>query len=231
MTYTKYERNNSFGKRYYNTPEGRFVSVTTILDGTMPSFKRAILQKWKDKLGAEEANRQKQFAADVGTVMHENLEMAADPSVEHDHSQFGEEERALGVQLFHNMQEFLQRYTLEYVAQEPSLYNNPEGHHGYAGSTDLVVKVDGELAIGDYKNVTKKRSRSQVSDYFLQLAAYILAHNYMFNTDIKKGFIWMAARDTGEIQEFILEGEELESYKIKWLARVDQYFGKKVENN
>ena len=60
--------------RFYNTPDGKFPSVNTILDATMPPEDKARLEKWRRK-------HQKDFleieggisAAERGTLMHEAI--------------------------------------------------------------------------------------------------------------------------------------------------------------
>ena len=55
------------GTRYYVTPQGnRYPSVTTILS----EWKKKELAKWRERVGNEEADRIKNFAAKRGTQFH-----------------------------------------------------------------------------------------------------------------------------------------------------------------
>ena len=59
----------------------------------------------------------------------------------------------------------------------------------YAGATDLVGIYDGTAVIGDFKQTNKPKRREWINDYFLQLAAYGMAHNHVYNTAIQSGVI------------------------------------------
>ena len=62
-------------------------------------------------------------------------------------------------------------------------------------------------------------------DYFMQLAAYAMAHNEMFGTDIKKGVVMIATRDA-KYQEFIIEGDEFTHYQTMWANKLCAYYDK-----
>jgi genome maintenance exonuclease 1 len=72
-----------------------------------------------------------------------------------------------------------------------------------------------------------------VEDYYLQLMAYILAHNEVYGTDIRKGVIFMAVKppelSTGvfgesQYQEFRLNPEDFNKYQDAWLTKVEEYY-------
>ena len=65
----------------------------------------------------------------------------------------------------------------------------------YAGSVDLVARLDGEIAIIDFKQTNKPKQREWIGDYFLQMAAYGMAHDYVYGTEINKGVIMMCSKD------------------------------------
>jgi len=93
----------------------------------------------------------------------------------------------------------------------------------YAGTADVIGKHLGEEAIMDFKQTnTPKRRRSYLWDYFQQLAAYALAHNELFGTQIKKGVIMMCSVDCF-YQEFVLEGREFERAVDAWNLRLDNF--------
>ena len=73
--YKKYERTTTDnGQRTYNVEGKKIPSVTTILSSTKPKEAQDSLQKWKDKVGAEEAKKITQAAALRGTEMHYVIE-------------------------------------------------------------------------------------------------------------------------------------------------------------
>ena len=79
----------------------------------------------------------------------------------------------------------------------------------YAGTTDCVGMHNGEEAIIDFKTSKKIKKEEWIEDYYLQCCAYALAHNEMYNTNIKKGVILMVSRDV-KLKEFVIEGARFE---------------------
>ena len=63
-------RKNISGKRLYETPDGNFPSITTVLS----SLSKASIQEWRNKVGAEEANRISTQASRRGTKTHKIIE-------------------------------------------------------------------------------------------------------------------------------------------------------------
>jgi hypothetical protein len=81
----------------------------------------------------------------------------------------------------------------------------------------------GQDAIIDFKQTNKPKKREWIDDYFLQLSAYAMAHNILFNTQITKGVIMMCSKDN-YYQEFVVEGSDFQKYKHNFLRRVDEYY-------
>ena len=72
FVYEKLERIDTSAGREYLLPSGTHVpSVTTVLDRTKD---KTALKEWADRVGQEEAIRQKEQAAYIGTWMHTTLE-------------------------------------------------------------------------------------------------------------------------------------------------------------
>jgi len=95
--------------------------------------------------------------------------------------------------------------------------------HLYAGSVDLVGQLDGSIAIIDFKQTNKPKQREWIGDYFLQMAAYGMAHDAVYGTSIEKGVIMMCSKDL-YYQEFVIEGEEYRAAKHDFLRRLDQFY-------
>jgi len=47
----------------------------------------------------------------------------------------------------------------------------------------------------------------------------------MFGTEIKKGVVMLAAQ-TGQYQEWVIEGDDFEQASEDWTIRLEQYFSK-----
>jgi genome maintenance exonuclease 1 len=99
----------------------------------------------------------------------------------------------------------------------------------YAGQTDLVGVHKGQDAIIDFKQTNKPKRREWIEDYCLQLAAYAMAHNFIYKTEITKGVVMMCSKDN-YYQEFVIEGKEFQKYKHNFLRRVDEYYEKRNSN-
>ena len=95
----------------------------------------------------------------------------------------------------------------------------------YAGTAGGIVIYEWDEAIIDFKTAKKMKKREWIDDYFMQGCAYALAHNEMFDTDIKKVAILMVDRESN-FKDFVIEGEEFEKYCDKWSDRLADYYSK-----
>ena len=207
------------GKRTYLTPEGEnLVSVTTILDKTKPEEKRQALANWKRRVGEQQAQQITTEAAGRGTRMHKWLEEyvkngqinlpGTNPYSQQSHAM-------ANVIIF----EGLGKNVTEFWGVEVPVYYSGL----YAGTTDCVGVWRGKPAILDFKQTNKPKKKEWIDDYFMQLAAYALAHNNTHGTDIKSGVILMCSANN-EYQEFIIEEDEFEHWTNEWLKRVELYY-------
>ena len=199
------------GTRMYDFGGIRLPSVTTILSATKD---QQFLSEWKQKVGAEKAEQIKNHSSKRGTSMHKFLESHITGEGYDDLSPIGEESRPMA----HKIIEIGLAPVDEYFGSEISLY-----YPGlYAGSTDLVCLHNGQEAIVDFKQSNKPKKEEWVQDYYLQIAAYAMAHDYVHKSKIEKGVIMMCTPDL-YYQEFVLSGTELRQYKHKFLKRLDMY--------
>jgi predicted molibdopterin-dependent oxidoreductase YjgC len=93
----------------------------------------------------------------------------------------------------------------------------------WAGTTDLSGLYMGRPAIMDFKTTIKPKKREWVEDYQMQLTAYAMAHDSLFNTNIQTAVVFMVSRDC-EFQKFVWTGTEFEEGKLKWANRVSDYY-------
>jgi len=206
------------GNRYYCLPDGsKVASVTTILDKTKPLEAKKRLLDWRRRVGEQQATQITTEAAGRGTRMHKWLETyfkTGDlglPGTNPYSKQSYEMAKTVITNGIRNVKEV---YGVETSLYYPGLY---------AGTTDCVANWKGEPAILDFKQTNKPKKREWIDDYFLQLAAYSLAHNKLYNTDIKTGVVLMCSADN-QYQEFVVSGKEFEAYWDKWFDRVEQYY-------
>ena len=200
------------------TPDGHAVpSVTTILDATKPEEKKKALQEWRKRVGEEKAKQITTEAAGRGTRMHKWLENHVKTG---DTGQPGT--NPYSIQSHQMAQTIIDKglsKCQEFWGTEVSLYF-PEV---YEGTKDIVGVQENIECIMDHKQTNKPKKREWIDDYFLQLAAYALAHNEVFGTKIRKGVVFMCSADN-QYQEFIVEGSEFDKYTDLWYARIEQYY-------
>jgi len=213
--YPKTQREKIEGKRHYVFDKEKLPSVTTILDITQPAEKSESLANWRIKVGEDSAARIVNEAATRGTAMHKILEKYVLEEGYLDETSVGKQAHNMAVQI---IQRGLCNVT-EYYGTECTLY-----YPGlYAGQTDLVGIHKGQDAIIDFKQTNKPKRKEWIGDYCLQLAAYAMGHNILFNTKITKGVIMMCSKDN-YYQEFVIEGNEFQTHMHNFLRRVDEYY-------
>jgi genome maintenance exonuclease 1 len=82
---------------------------------------------------------------------------------------------------------------------------------------------NGAESIIDYKQTNKPKRREWIDDYFVQLAAYAMAHNQVYDTKIQSGIILMCSKDN-LFQKFEVSGKEFVRYQHDFLRKIDQYY-------
>jgi genome maintenance exonuclease 1 len=93
----------------------------------------------------------------------------------------------------------------------------------YSGTTDGVGVFNGEPCVFDHKQTNKMKKEEWVDDYYMQLCAYILAHNEVYGTDIRRGVVFMCSRDL-QYQQFDLLPENFNKWQDRWLSKVEEYY-------
>ena len=82
-------------------------------------------------------------------------------------------------------------------------------------------------SIIDFKQSNKLKREEWIEDYYLQLGAYSLAHNVVYNSRITQGIILLCTVDN-VFQDFRIEGEKLIEYQNKFLEKVNQYYNERM---
>ena len=205
--------------RHYDVGEEKLPSVTTILSATQSEEKKASLAAWRERMGTENATRIVDQAATRGTAMHTIIEKFLLGQGYLDLTEVGQNAQTMAQQI---IEKGLKNRLHEFWGLEVTLY-----YPGlYAGATDVVGVYDGSESIVDFKQSNKPKKKEWIEDYKLQLAAYAMAHNEVYGTNIMKGVNLICTKDN-YFQEFIFEGEEFKQAKYEWLRRVDAYYNTK----
>ena len=199
------------GSRLYDVNGTRLPSVTTILGKTKD---QQFIKDWKAKVGEQEAERIKNLSSNRGTAMHKFLEHYILGTGYDDLTELGQAAKPMAEKVI----EVGLAPVEEYYGSEVTLY-----YPGlYAGSTDLVCTHNGKDTIVDFKQANRPKKLEWIDDYFLQIAAYCMAHDYVHGSNIEQGIIMVCTPDL-YYQEFKVEGAELRSWKHKFLKRLDMY--------
>ena len=224
FNYTPINRESVEGKRLYTLPDGsRVPSVTTILDRTKSEEKRQALANWRKSVGETRATEITTEAAGRGTRMHKFLEdyvknnrVLTDPGTNPFSQQAHQMARAV---IDNGLVHVDEIWGIEVPLYVSGLY---------AGTTDACGIYKQKPAILDYKQTNKPKKTEWIEDYFLQLAAYGLAHNETHGTNIEQGVILMAVapkpNETVQYQTWTVEGVDWTNWTNRWLERVEQYY-------
>jgi len=215
--YKQYTRQEEHGSRTYNVGEKKIPSVTTILSATQSEEKKASLDKWRERVGYQEAQRITQQAATRGTEMHYVLENYIDGRGYLNLSPEGAQARLMAHEIVQNLEK------LKVVwGNEVSLAYDDR----WAGATDVVGLYDDQPTIIDFKQSNKPKREEYVEDYYYQIAAYSLAHKKQYGP-ITQGLICICTKDK-LYQEFKMNEVKLSEYEDKWLERVEKYHNSKA---
>ncbi len=199
------------GKRVYDFQGTRLPSVTTVLAQTK---NQQFLKDWKARIGEHEAERIKNLSSRRGTAMHKFLENHITGVGYDDLTEIGCEARPMAQKIvevgFKSVQEY---YGSEVMLYYPGLY---------AGSTDLVCLHDNLETVVDFKQSNRPKKEEWIEDYFIQVAAYAMAHDEVYKSTIRQAVIMICTPDL-YYQEFKIQDADLRSYKHKFLKRLDMY--------
>jgi hypothetical protein len=199
------------GTRVYEIVGNRLPSVTTILGKTKD---QEFLKKWKAKVGEAKAEEIKNLSSRRGTAMHKYLECYIESKGYEDLTDIGVQAKPMAQKII----DIGLAPVDEYYGSEVTLY-----YPGlYAGSTDLVCRHNGMDTIIDFKQANKPKNKDWIEDYYLQIAAYCMAHDYVYGSQIQQGIIMVCTPDL-YFQEFKFQDHELRQWKHKFLKRLDMY--------
>ena len=215
-TYVRGSSTTDQGSRTYDFDGKKLPSVTTILGKTKD---QAFLDRWKAKVGYEEAERIKNHASKRGTSMHKFLEKHISGTGYDDLTEIGVQAKPMAQKIIDTgLKPITEYYGSEVTLHYPGLY---------AGSTDLVCFHNNKETIVDFKQSNRPKKIEWIKDYYLQIAAYAMAHDCMYHSNIEQGIIMICTPDL-YYQEFKFDGAEMREYRHKFLERLNQYYGENV---
>ena len=160
-------RTNIGGKRHYQTPNGSYPSITTVLS----IRNKEGIYEWRKRVGNEEANRITKRAVTRGTHFHSLLEqyflneiddldtfcataLAKNPAVWY---------------LFLEAVQVLEKKINNIYCIEDYLYSD---EYKVAGAVDMIAEYDGVVSVIDYKTSNSDKKEEWIENYFIQGTAY-----------------------------------------------------------
>ena len=196
--YPKLARTTVDGARLYETPSGRaYPSITTVTG----LLKRQAIQEWRERVGAEEANKISGRASSRGTRVHSlcenylsNLEVTPN---------------YLDHELWQGIPPLLDRIN-NIHALETKLYSD---HLEVAGTVDCVAEFDGKLSVIDFKTSSRVKSHDDIHDYYMQCSAYAVAFEERTNLPVSQLLIVMAVDDHDPLLFFEKRNNWIDKFK------------------
>ena len=217
--YKPIKRVDSASGRVYDINNEKLPSVTTILGATRSADSQAKLAAWRQREGEKKADKIRDDAAARGTIMHRILEGHIKGEGHMDLSDLGQEAGIMAQNIIDRgyFKLLNEVWGLEIPLWYPGLY---------AGACDVVGVYEGQPAILDFKQSNKFKKEEWIDDYFIQCAAYAVAHNCVYNTTIQSGVILISVKG-GNVLKYGATGKKFQHFMFEWLRRVDLYYEKK----
>ena len=216
FSYPKSTRSLINGSRHYSLDGSNLPSVTTILSATKSEEDKAAILAWKQRVGTVEAERIKKEASARGSSMHSYIEQFLYGKLNQELLEDNNKSKKMAEEIIDNG---LKNKLLEIWGSEATIYYPGK----YAGTADCIGVYEGKESILDFKQSNKPKKVEYIEDYFLQIGAYSLAHNTVYNSNITQGVILLCTVDR-LFQDFKIEGNELTNFQNKFLERVEKFY-------
>ena len=214
--YPKSTRSIINGSRHYNLDGSNLPSVTTILKATQSEEDKAGIAAWKERVGHKEAERIKNEASNRGSSMHSYIEQFLLGKFNLDLLEEENKSKKMAEEIIDNG---LKNKLSEIWGAEATVYYPGK----YGGTADCIGVYEGKETILDFKQSNKPKKEEYIEDYFLQLGAYSLAHNTVYNSRITQGVVLLCTVDN-LFQDFKIEGDQLTHYQNRFLEKVEQFY-------
>jgi genome maintenance exonuclease 1 len=171
--------------RFYESPEGRYPSVTTVTGWE----KRKFFAKWR-KNNRIESRR----VLDRGNCLHESIEEYLNNEEQYLYEDCGIENKVLFDQIKPLLEKIDNIHALEVPLWSSTLK--------LAGRVDCVAEYNGKLSIIDFKGATRAKREKDINNYFAQGCAYSIMWQERTEIPIDQIVILISSED-GIAQEFI----------------------------
>jgi genome maintenance exonuclease 1 len=192
------------------TPRGHsYPSVTTVLS----EYNKKALFEWRERVGAEEANRIAAKASSRGTKLHTVCE-----------KYLLNEMTGLKMQtmmpdtkeLFISLKPHIDENIGNVYSIEQALYSS---RLRLAGRVDCIAEWNGQLSIIDFKTSTRPKTEDGILNYFMQCTAYALMFSELTGMWIDDIVVLIA---TGEGEAQLFE-RQIHDYRKPLMQYIDKY--------
>jgi len=169
---------DSDGVRYYDSPDGKYPSVTTVTGYE----KRKFFAEWRRK-NPEESKRVLKRGNELHSLIEDYLSnkdieiMSNSPNV---------------ASLFMQMRDTLDKIDNIHALEVP-LWSRTMA---LAGRVDCIAEYDGKLSVIDFKGSTRQKREEDIENYFLQGSAYAIMWREMTGVNIDQ-FVIMVSSENG----------------------------------
>jgi genome maintenance exonuclease 1 len=175
------------GRRYFDPDGNTYYSVTTVLK----ILSEEAIQKWRQRVGEEEANKVSRIASSRGTAVHNIFEKYVNNDPD-----YLDGVMPHNIQTFKDAQGVLDLSITKVYGQEVPLFSK---HLGIAGRVDCVGEWLGVDSIIDYKTSRKLKKKEWISSYFMQCAAYAIMWEERTGMPIKQLVVFIAGDEGTQV--------------------------------
>jgi genome maintenance exonuclease 1 len=199
--------------RVYSTPSGKnYPSVTTILS----SYGKKALFEWRERVGAEEANRIASKASRRGTALHIVCEKYLLNEMT---SMKFASMLPTTKELFYKIKPHIDTSIGKVYALEQALYSDALG---IAGRVDCIAEWNGKISIIDFKSSSKQKNKNNIGNYFMQCTAYAEMFGELTGQIIEQ-IVVLIGTEEGPGQVFV---EEKNNYIEPLKKYIDLHYAK-----
>lgn len=168
------------GNRVYLTPSGKKYPSVTSVTGLNSKFH---IDKWRQRVGPEEADRVTNRALARGTRIHslcENYLLGNEIKID-----------MFDTEMWSTMRPMLDKIDNIHCLETP-LYSD---FLQTAGTVDCIAEFEGKLSVIDFKTSSRVKERNDIHNYFEQTAAYAVMFEERTGIPIGRLVIIMAIDD------------------------------------
>jgi len=183
--------------RFYTTPSGVFPSVTTVLGRYFN--KEASLDKWRQKVGYENAARITYQAGVRGTSLHNICERYL-----RNEQDYVGGEMPVNESTFKTIQPYLDEHVGDIYGIELPLYSK---FYKTAGRCDLLGIYNEQLSIVDFKTSLKVKKEEWIESYFCQETIYALMVEELYGIKVPQ-IVTLMAVDNNPPQVFVKDKDQ-----------------------